>query len=46
MDDGVASERLTGALLDRITHHVHIVEMNDENYRLKQSRSRRRQPSE
>ena len=23
-----ASERLTGALLDRITHHVHILEMN------------------
>ena len=40
-----ASERLTGALLDRITHHVHILEMNAESYRLKQSRSRRR-PSE
>ena len=39
-------ERLTGALLDRITHHVHILEMNGESYRLKQSRSRRRQPSE
>ena len=38
-----ASERLTGALLDRITHHVHILEMNGESYRLKQSRSRRRQ---
>ena len=37
-----ASERLTGALLDRITHHVHILEMNGESYRLKQSRSRRR----
>ena len=36
----------TGALLDRITHHVHILEMNAESYRLKQSRSRRRQPSE
>ena len=35
-----ASERLTGALLDRITHHVHILEMNAESYRLKQSRSR------
>ena len=34
-----ASERLTGALLDRITHHVHILEMNGESYRLKQSRS-------
>ena len=41
-----ASERLTGALLDRITHHVHILEMNADSYRLKQSRSRRRQPSE
>ena len=41
-----ASERLTGALLDRITHHVHILEMNGESCRLKQSRSRRRQPSE
>ena len=41
-----ASERLTGALLGRITHHVHILEMNGESYRLKQSRSRRRQPSE
>jgi len=35
------SERLTGALLDRITHHVHILEMNGDSYRLKQSRSRR-----
>ena len=32
------SERLTGALLDRLTHHVHIVEMNGESYRLKGSR--------
>jgi DNA replication protein DnaC len=38
------SERLTGALLDRITHHVHILEMNGESYRLKQSR-RKRTPS-
>ena len=29
------SERLTGALLDRLTHHVHILEMNGESYRLK-----------
>jgi DNA replication protein DnaC len=34
------SERLTGALLDRITHHVHILEMNGESYRLGQSRRR------
>ncbi len=33
------SERLTGALLDRLTHRVHILEMNGENYRLKQSRT-------
>ena len=33
------SERLTGALLDRLTHHVTILEMNGESYRLKQSRS-------
>ena len=32
------SERLTGALLDRVTHHVHILEMNGESYRLKRSR--------
>ena len=32
------SERLTGALLDRLTHHVHILEMDSESYRLKRSR--------
>jgi len=32
------SERLTGALLDRLTHHVHILEMNGDSYRLKQSK--------
>ena len=26
------SERLTGALLDRLTHHVHILEMNGESH--------------
>lgn len=35
-------ERLTGALLDRLTHHVHILEMNGPSYRLAQSRSRKR----
>jgi DNA replication protein DnaC len=39
------SERLTGALLDRLTHHVHILEMNGESYRLRQSKHRRRPPS-
>ena len=32
------SERLTGALLNRLTHHVDILEMNGESYRLKHSR--------
>jgi hypothetical protein len=31
-------ERLTGALLDRFTHQIHILEMNGESYRLKHSR--------
>ena len=34
------SERLTGALLDRLTHHVHILEMNGESFRLASSRKR------
>ena len=33
------TERLTGALLDRLTHHVNILEMNGESYRLAQSRA-------
>ena len=36
--DVFGSERLTGALLDRLTHHVHILEMNGDSYRLKGSR--------
>ena len=35
------TERLTGALLDRLTHHVHILEMNGDSYRLGQSRARK-----
>ena len=35
------SERLTGALLDRLTHHVHILQMNADSYRLKQSKARK-----
>lgn len=36
------SERLTGALLDRLTHHVHILEFNGESYRLTTSKKRHR----
>jgi DNA replication protein DnaC len=41
----LGSERLTGALLDRLTHHVHILEMNGESYRLRQARAHRRKPA-
>ena len=34
------SERLTGAMLDRLTHKVHIIEANGASYRLEQSRQR------
>jgi len=37
----MGSERLTGASLDRITHHVHILEMNGESHRLAHSRARK-----
>ncbi len=36
----MGSERLTGALLDRLTHRVHIIEANGESYRLRESRRR------
>ena len=36
------SARLTGALLDRLTHHVHILEFNSDSYRLKQSKAKKR----
>ena len=39
------SERLTGALLDRLTHHVHILEMNGESFRLNHSRARKMAPA-
>ena len=38
----LGSERLTGALLDRLTHHVSILTMNGDSYRLKESAGRRR----
>jgi DNA replication protein DnaC len=36
------SDRLTGALLDRLTHHVNILEMNGDSYRLNQSKSKQK----
>ena len=41
----LGSERLAGALLDRLTHHVNILTMNGDSYRLKQSSGRRRSPA-
>ena len=39
------SERLTGALLDRLTHHVHILELNGDSYRLAHSKNARQHPA-
>ena len=36
-------ERLTGALLDRLTHRVHIIEANGPSYRLRESKIRLKQ---
>ncbi len=43
----LGSQRLTGALLDRLTHRVHILEANGDSYRLRESkkRARRTRPS-
>lgn len=35
-------EQLTGALLDRLTHHCHILEMNGDSYRFRESLRRKR----
>jgi DNA replication protein DnaC len=39
----LGNERLTGALLDRMTHRVHIIEANGESYRLRDAKKRARQ---
>jgi DNA replication protein DnaC len=36
------SERLTGALLDRLTHRCHILQANGQSYRLRQAKKRPR----
>jgi DNA replication protein DnaC len=38
----MGSGRLTGAMLDRLTHRVHIIEAIGESYRLKDAKKRRR----
>jgi DNA replication protein DnaC len=40
------SERLTGALLDRLTHRCHIIEANGESYRLRQAKDSSRRKSQ
>ena len=36
----MGTERLTGALLDRLTQRIHILEANGESYRLRESKGR------
>jgi DNA replication protein DnaC len=38
----LGSERLTGALLDRLTHRVHLLPIEGDSYRLAQSRKQRK----
>src|ERR1700677_1476685 len=39
----MGSERMTGALLDRLTHRVHILEANGQSFRLAESKKRLKQ---
>jgi len=40
-------ERITAALVDQLTHHCHIFEMNGESYRFRESmKSKRSRKSE
>jgi DNA replication protein DnaC len=42
----LGSERLTGAVLDRLTHRCNILEMKGESYRLKEAKNRKKGKSE
>ena len=43
--DVFGSQRLTGALLDRLTHHVHVLACNGDSYRLADAKRRRAKPA-
>jgi len=40
--ESFGTERLTGALSDRLTHHVSILKMSGDSYRLAQSEARQK----
>ena len=42
----MGSERLTRALLDRLTHRIHILEANGPSYRLREARQQLKKPRE
>lgn len=43
--EAFGNQRLTGALLDRLTHHVHVLACNGDSYRLADARRRRAKPA-
>jgi DNA replication protein DnaC len=42
----MGTERMSGALLDRLTHRGHIIEANGPSYRLRESKKRLRKRGE
>jgi len=40
----IGNECLTGALLDRLTHHIHILEANGPSYRLREAKQQLKKP--